>query len=521
MSMRHYTRFGAIVSVLALFAGQTIAETVTLQTVDGNISIQGQIVAFDGETYELSSSVGTLTLPAGGVVCLGEACPEIIDEGARTAAIGIVDAPSNALLDRLFKAYADGRTFGLAQESDAGAPVLATFREEGDDEPVLELNLSSPSGREAFEALVAGDTQIVVSSAPIGDALAEELIAQGHPDLRAPGREVVVALDAAVPVVHPDNPVRDVSLPVLAQIAAGRITNWSELGGPDEPIRMVLPQPGSSAYQIVEDQILRPNRLRLDRNMELVESEAIAESIVSDDPGAVTLVSNALVSNTKPVPLRQVCGPLSLPSTFTVRAEEYPLSRRVLVYTATQQQSQRLNDFIAFAGSGAAQETFTDAGFIGQTIEAVPLSLQGTRLALALMSANAPEVSESTRALTELLMEGDRLSTTFRFEAGATEIDNKSRRDAVRVAEYLMQPENLNREILLLGFTDDVGRNDLNELLTLRQATSIRDAIVEASLGQIDPSRIDVRSFGSIAPVGCNETLAGRNSNRRVEVWLR
>jgi phosphate transport system substrate-binding protein len=461
-----------------------------------------------------------MMIPVGAVICIGDACPEIDDGSSLTANIAVLDAPSSAVFDGLVASFTAER--GLTFASDGGADdTTAVSIVDAENNKVGTLTVSQLAQREAFLALLDGDTKFVMSAAPISDELADSLVSDGYPDMRAPGREVIVALDAIVPVVHPSNNIRDLSLPTLARIAAGRVQNWNELGGPDLPIRLVLAQEGTSVYDMVDERIMRPNRLRLNRSLETVKDEAAAALIVSEDPAAITLTSNALAGATKPIPIRQVCGPLSVPSNFSVKAEEYPLARRVLIYTSGEQLAESMKDFIAYAGSAQAQAQYINAGFVGQTVETVPMSLQGSRLASAILHADTPETFETTRSLTETLTLADRLSTTFRFETGSTDLDNKSRRDAVRIAEHLMLPENRDREILLFGFTDSVGRDDLNQLLSLEQAVSLSNAIVDASSGQITRDRIKVTSFGSVAPVGCNETVEGRNSNRRVEVWLR
>ena len=41
-------------------------------------------------------------------------------------------------------------------------------------------------------------------------------------------------------IVHPANPVHRATLGTVKEILLGKITNWSELGGADVPIRVVL-----------------------------------------------------------------------------------------------------------------------------------------------------------------------------------------------------------------------------------------------------------------------------------------
>ncbi len=510
----------SITALLAVLGAQAFSQTVTIQSIDGNISLRGEIISFDGKTYDFESGIGRTNIPVASVVCIGDACPEIDDGSKLNARVAVLDTPSKALFQGLTNAYAVKAELQMTADANGLAATALAFTDQ-EQEEAGQIDIVEATQRDAFLSLLQGETQFIFATAPISDDLAEEFVAAGFPDLRAPGREVVVALDAIVPTVHPENPVRDLSLPTIARIAAGRIQNWNELGGPDMPIRIVLPSDDTSIANVLDERIMRPNRLRLNRSLERVATEADAAAIVAADPSAVTLTSVALANDTKPVPVREVCGPLSVPTDFAVKAEEYPLARRVLMYTSGQNLTESVKDLLSYAGSAEAQTQYINSGFVGQTVETVPMSLQGSRLASAILQTETAEVFEQTRKLTQTLTLADRLSTTFRFEAGSTDLDNKSRRDAVRIAEYLTRPENAQREILLFGFTDSVGRSDLNQLLSLQQAIRIKDAIIGASSGQISEDRVVVTSYGSIAPVGCNDTAEGRNSNRRVEVWLR
>lgn len=500
-------------AAICAVATAPMAETVRIQSVDGNISIEGRIISFDGETFELDTLAGT-RIPARMVICTGDACPQIADDPGIDGTAKVVDAPTAMLVSKLVRNFSDAKDWTL----EAG-PSTDTQGGTFDFDDIGSLTIDRADGSDVFEALLKGETSFVLTSSPISDDVADELVAEGYTDLRGPGREIIIALDAIVPQVHPDNPVRDISLPILARIAAGRIQNWAELGGPDQPIRFILPGESSSVTETLEDRIMRPNRLRVQRDVERVADEAEAVAITASDPLAITLASGVLVDDTKPLPIRQVCGPLSFATDFSVKAEEYPLTRRILLYTDGSVLSQSVKELVAYAGSQDAQESIRALGFVGQNVEALPLSLHGSRLASAILYAETLSDFDTTRNLTTLLAPAERLSTTFRF--ASNDLDNKSLRDAVRIAEYLTEPANSNRDVELIGFTDSVGRSDLNSLLSLQQATKVKDAIINASNGAIDPDRINVSSFGSVAPVGCNSTVEGRNSNRRVEVWLR
>lgn len=71
------------------------------------------------------------------------------------------------------------------------------------------------------------------------------------------------------------------------------------------------------------------------------------------------------------------------------------------------------------------------------------------------------------------------------------------------------------RRVLIEGFTDSTGSEATNEALSLQRASAVRDAL--AGKG-VDAARIDVRGNGESRPVATNDTAAGRQQNRRVEV---
>lgn len=57
--------------------------------------------------------------------------------------------------------------------------------------------------------------------------------------------ETVLAYDGIGIVVHPDNPVKDLTLQQIADIYTGKITNWKEVGGNDEEIVLIGREAGS------------------------------------------------------------------------------------------------------------------------------------------------------------------------------------------------------------------------------------------------------------------------------------
>jgi outer membrane protein OmpA-like peptidoglycan-associated protein len=89
----------------------------------------------------------------------------------------------------------------------------------------------------------------------------------------------------------------------------------------------------------------------------------------------------------------------------------------------------------------------------------------------------------------------------------------------VRAVDNLSQflQEYPERNVLIEGFTDTVGPADYNEKLSRRRANSVRQALLNDG---ISSSRIQIRGYGEQYPVASNNTEAGRQQNRRVEVII-
>ena len=110
------------------------------------------------------------------------------------------------------------------------------------------------------------------------------------------------------------------------------------------------------------------------------------------------------------------------------------------------------------------------------------------------------------------------LSITYRLALGSEELDTKPRQDIQRLARYL-QKNRTPPQVLLAGFTDDIGSASANLELARKRADAVRRELV--ALGAQRYARdVQVDGFGKVLPVACNDTELGRQKNRRVEVFV-
>jgi outer membrane protein OmpA-like peptidoglycan-associated protein len=101
------------------------------------------------------------------------------------------------------------------------------------------------------------------------------------------------------------------------------------------------------------------------------------------------------------------------------------------------------------------------------------------------------------------------------FTFGRAELAPGSQRVLDRVSEFLARYS--DRAVTIEGHTDSVGSDSFNQALSERRAESVARYL--ASSG-VDRSRIRTRGFGESRPLVSNESDAGRQQNRRVEVII-
>jgi len=305
--MNRLNRNLAVSVFLAAAPSLLFAEQVRLFSPDGSTSITGELLSFDEDTYVLDTVVGTVRLSRALALCEGQACPPVM--ASADLSVASTGPETSELMQPLLAGFASSQNLtatATAQEGQAG--VLLDLVDNATSQQFARASITTNPPEAGVAQLADGRIDLYVSTTP-----AEAYAAAGTA-LPAQSVERVVALDALVPIVHPLNPVEAISLETLAQIAAGRIVNWSELGGADAPIRIVLPQEGSALDQSVARLILEPNRVRLRGTTERAESEAQAAAAVGDDVNAITVTNLSAHGQAKILPIQQTCGPLAHPA---------------------------------------------------------------------------------------------------------------------------------------------------------------------------------------------------------------
>lgn len=362
----------------------------------------------------------------------------------------------------------------------------------------FEVELHAHGSGTAFAGLAEARADIGMSSRPVTPAEVARL-APTLGRLDDPAQEHVIALDGLAIIVHPGNPVAAMGVDALRDVFSGRVRDWSQVGGPAGPIRLHARDERSGTWDSFRAMVL--GDVPLSPAARRYESTAALAAEVAADPAAIGVVGLSGVVGVRALPVAD--GALALaPERFQVAVEDYPLARRLYLYTPAA-ATPAARRFVEFALGDAAQAEVEAVGFVSQRVDAWPARPRDG------LPGEAYAMMEGAR----------RLSLNFRFGSAASLLDAKAQRDLDRVAAFLRQrmagpgaPE-----LLLFGYAD-TGETQPYFAMTL---SSDRVDYIAAELARRGVAVSRVRGLGAVAPVTADRGPRGQARNRRVEVWLR
>ncbi len=211
-----------------------------------------------------------------------------------------------------------------------------------------------PRGSNAgMQALLNGEVQLAATSRPLNAA-----------EIQAGIRGIPVARDALAVVVGVNNPYQGgLTMEQLKSIFQGRITNWSQVGGPDRSIRVLNRSPNSGTYTLFQDLTLLGQPFAPDGpNFITFEQDVTTPILRALETDGISYTTVAQADNQLTVRIVPINGTLPTDET-AVRENRYPLSRFVF-YAAPNPTSPAVRDFLEFALSAQGQEVVSRTDFL-------------------------------------------------------------------------------------------------------------------------------------------------------------
>lgn len=487
------------------------AEDIALTTIDGSINIVGTFVKVEDGQYIVLTDLGEMHVAASEVICEGSDCvppaPQIKIAGADNVGL--------ELMPHLLAGYAKSMNATTDMQVEDEQATLSVLEQNG--MPLANYQVTFTNAEDAFEALRSGAAEIGLTSRRISATEARSLSRAGAGDMLK--QEHIIAVDSVVPITHPSNPVRSLSVDDLEKVYSGAITNWSRLGGPDLPIVVVSREDGSSLRNALEDGLFSGKRAKIAQGALIAADPQAAVTMVNNNPGALGYVSSAFKGDMQPLSLVNECGMTLTPDAFSAKAEEYAFQRRLYLYSRGDTLSDDAASFVDYATSADADALVDEAGFtnFGVAVRAQPLD--GVRARAMFNPTVQGYEMETIHRMLLSMMDHDRLSTTFRFRTGSTSLDARGEVDMDRLTAYLeTMPAGTN--VVFVGFSDNVGSFSKNRALSEGRAERVKEALIAFAGDRLQGISMSHTGYGEVAPTACNTAEEGRRMNRRVEVWI-
>ncbi len=200
---------------------------------------------------------------------------------------------------------------------------------------------------------VVGINAVQDGSADIGMASRELREAEYRPGME----HYQIAIDVLAIIVHPSNPVEDISRVQLQDIYLGEITNWSDVGGPDMPIMPVIREISSGTRGAFDEIALDGASPVATADTQITAGEV--ETRVAEVPEAIGYVGFGNIGqNVKVIAIDNV-----MPSPKSTQSGAYQLQRPLLLLLGPLSRPLACT-FVTFALSEAGQVVVAADGWV-------------------------------------------------------------------------------------------------------------------------------------------------------------
>lgn len=487
-----------------------------LKARDGSTSLLGELLGVEDGFYIIRTEIGELKINIASATCEGISCPaESQGEGF---AIHVAPGIGLKLASEIIRGY--------ASETDADVEFLESDRA---DRQIIRMTRRTTgqsteivffSGQSGFSSMVNGEAQLTLQDTPMREEIDPIFSGPALDQLLSPENEQTVALDAVIVAVNPENPVRYLSKAEIAGIFSGEISNWLELGGGNRPISVHALEPSHVRGELFSKRVMGSGNL-LSNNVNLVQSDREVLAEVRSDPGAIGFLSRSGAESARPIAIRESCGLITRPNSFQLKTNGYPLTYPVFLYRRPAEIHSEAEGLVDWLATEDSQSAIRRAGFVDRNLERMNLEDMG----MMLIHTAAVEPDFSPGQYSEMMRElrdAERLSLSFRFRTGSSALDERSLANLEVLGRRMEAREFAGLEMLIVGFADAIGSQARNTQLAAQRAQSVRNILVR-SVSPETTSRLRLRtlSYGELLPVACNQDEAGRELNRRVEIWVR
>ncbi len=225
--------------------------------------------------------------------------------------------------------------------------------------PKVTVAVTGGGSGTGIASLIAGTCDLAASSRRMTGKEIALASRQG-----APPKEWTVALDGLAVVVHPDNPVKRLTLRQLADLFTGKVRNWRELGGADQAVVLLSREVNSGTHVYFKEHVLGAANEFAPEALLLPSSQAIADEVATN-PAAIGYYGMGYLNpkNAVVAVAKTASDAFIAPSEQTVKDGTYPIARPLFLYVRVN-SSALAAAFVEFVLSAPGQTIVRQIDFV-------------------------------------------------------------------------------------------------------------------------------------------------------------
>jgi len=205
-------------------------------------------------------------------------------------------------------------------------------------------------------ALINGATDIANSSRKMKRSEMDKL-KQRYNTL---GVEIACAKDGITVYVNPANNVKELSIKQLSGIFKGTITNWKEVGGPDQNIKLYGRENSSGTYVFFQENVVKGDYAS---SCQTLPGTAAVVNAVKKDAygigyGGAAYAEGIVVCKVK----KDDNSPAYLPTAENIKSNQYPISRYLYMYLRNKPTGE-MKKYIDWILSPEGQKLVVEVGY--------------------------------------------------------------------------------------------------------------------------------------------------------------
>jgi phosphate transport system substrate-binding protein len=230
--------------------------------------------------------------------------------------------------------------------------------------PEINISVTGGGSGTGIAALINGTVDIANASRRIKPEELEAARANGADPV-----ELVIARDAIAIIVHPENPVGQLTLQQISDIYSGKINNWRDVGGEDRIIVRLSRETNSGTHVYFLEEVLRlgqpDNKTLFSTDTLLLPSSEGIIAEVRDNPNTIGYDGLGYVTpEVKIIAVARSRGDAYvLPSAESVNNDTYPIARDLYMYTSSEPNGA-VKAYLEWILSPEAQDIVTELGFV-------------------------------------------------------------------------------------------------------------------------------------------------------------